>query len=107
MTRLDNTADGRPEIGLSALIRKCVECTRQGENTIPCWGTGEPSREFLYVDDAAEGIVVAAEKMDEPIPINLAVLPFSTIHCHSEKTPPGIQKRPPPLPYNSHEYRPP
>ena len=43
----------------------------RGEDAITCWGTGKVSREFLYVDDAAEGIVRAAEVMNEPIPINL------------------------------------
>jgi GDP-L-fucose synthase len=38
---------------------------------VVCWGTGSATREFLYVDDAAEGIVRAAEVMDEPVPINL------------------------------------
>jgi GDP-L-fucose synthase len=56
---------------IPALIRKCVEATRRGEREIVCWGTGSASREFLYVDDAAEGILRAAEVMDEPIPINL------------------------------------
>lgn len=56
---------------IPALIRKCVEATDRGDDHIVCWGTGSASREFLYVDDAAEGIVRAAEVMDEPTPINL------------------------------------
>jgi len=56
---------------IPALIRKCVEAKRRGERTITCWGTGSASREFLYVDDAASGIVTAAECMTEPTPINL------------------------------------
>lgn len=56
---------------IPALIRKCVEAKDRGEDTIEVWGTGSASREFLYVDDAAEGIVRAAEAMNEPIPINL------------------------------------
>ncbi|MFW5681875.1 MAG: GDP-L-fucose synthase family protein [Phycisphaeraceae bacterium] len=56
---------------IPALIRKCVEAKRNGDDRIVCWGTGSASREFLYVDDAAEGILVAAEKMDDPTPINL------------------------------------
>lgn len=56
---------------IPALIRKCVEAKDRGERTIECWGTGSASREFLYVDDAAEGILRAAEAMDEPTPINL------------------------------------
>jgi len=56
---------------IPALIRKCVEAQKRGDREIVCWGTGSASREFLYVDDAAEGIVRAAELMDEPTPINL------------------------------------
>ena len=56
---------------IPALIRKCVEAKDRGERSIECWGTGTASREFLYVDDAAEGILRAAEAMDEPTPINL------------------------------------
>ena len=54
-----------------ALIRKCVEARDAGAPEIVCWGTGTASREFLYVDDAAEGVVRAAEAMDTPTPINL------------------------------------
>ncbi len=56
---------------IPALIRKCVEALQHGAQVIECWGTGKVSREFLYVDDAAEGVVRAAERVDEPIPINL------------------------------------
>jgi GDP-L-fucose synthase len=56
---------------IPALIRKCQAAARQNQSRITCWGTGRASREFLYVDDAARGIVAAAEKMEEPTPINL------------------------------------
>lgn len=56
---------------IPALIRKCVEALARADDRIVCWGTGGASREFLYVDDAAEGILRAAEVMDEPEPINL------------------------------------
>ena len=56
---------------IPALIRKCVEAQQRGDNQVVCWGTGSASREFLYVEDAAEGVVRAAEVMDEPTPINL------------------------------------
>ena len=56
---------------IPALIRKCVEAVDRGDDHIVCWGTGSASREFLYVDDAADGIVRAAEVMDDPTPINL------------------------------------
>jgi GDP-L-fucose synthase len=48
-----------------------VEAQESGADHISCWGTGSASREFLYVEDAAEGLVRAAEVMDEPTPINL------------------------------------
>lgn len=56
---------------IPALIRKCVEAQARGEDHIVCWGTGSASREFLFVEDAAEGIVRAAEVMEEPVPMNL------------------------------------
>jgi GDP-L-fucose synthase len=56
---------------IPALIRKCVEAKDRGDSHIEVWGTGSASREFLYVDDAAEGILTAAEKLDDPTPINL------------------------------------
>jgi len=56
---------------IPALIRKCVEAQARNDKEIVCWGTGSASREFLYVDDAAEGIVRATEVMDDPTPINL------------------------------------
>jgi len=56
---------------IPALIRKCIEARDNGAEAIDCWGTGSASREFLYVEDAAEGIVAAAEKLDDPTPINL------------------------------------
>jgi GDP-L-fucose synthase len=56
---------------IPALIRRCEEARVRGDASITCWGSGRASREFLYVDDAAEGIVTAAERMTEPTPINL------------------------------------
>src|ERR1043165_7199200 len=56
---------------IPALIRKCVEAQDRGDKAITCWGTGSASREFLYVDDAAEGIILAAERKDDPDPLNL------------------------------------
>ena len=56
---------------IPALIRKCEEARLSGAEEVVCWGTGAATREFLYVDDAAEGIVKAAEIIDEPLPINL------------------------------------
>ncbi len=56
---------------IPALVRKCVEAKQRGDGFIDVWGTGSASREFLYVDDAARGVVRAAEVMTEPTPINL------------------------------------
>ena len=56
---------------IPALIRKCVEAQESGADHMTCWGTGSASREFLYVEDAAEGLVRATETMDDPVPINL------------------------------------
>jgi GDP-L-fucose synthase len=63
--------DPRSSHVIPALIRKCEEARLAGRGAISCWGTGAATREFLYVDDAAEGIVRAAEVMEEPVPINL------------------------------------
>jgi GDP-L-fucose synthase len=56
---------------IPALIKKCVDARERGEKFIECWGTGTPTREFLYVEDAAEGILRAAEHYDKPEPVNL------------------------------------
>ena len=56
---------------IPALIRKCIAAIDAGDDHIVCWGTGSASREFLYSEDAAEGILRAAEVLDEPIPVNL------------------------------------
>ena len=54
-----------------ALIQKCLEAIGQREDHITVWGTGEATREFLYVEDAAEAILMAAEKYDKPAPVNV------------------------------------
>ncbi len=56
---------------IPALIKKFVEAVETGAESVEVWGTGAASREFLYVDDAAEGIVLAAERYDRPEPVNL------------------------------------
>ena len=56
---------------IPALIRKFVEATERGEKEVEVWGTGQASREFLYVEDAAEAIVLATEKYDKTEPVNL------------------------------------
>lgn len=56
---------------IPALIGKVSLAKKTGNNSIEVWGTGNPTREFIYVDDAAEGILLAAEKYDKPEPVNL------------------------------------
>ena len=56
---------------IPALIRKCVEATERKDSKIVCWGTGSASREFIYVEDCADGIVAGAERFDGSEPINL------------------------------------
>lgn len=56
---------------IPALIKKCVEARDSGASHIECWGTGQATREFLYVEDAAKAIVLAAEKYDGAEPINV------------------------------------
>jgi len=56
---------------IPALIRKCVEARRLGAEFVEVWGSGKPSREFLYVEDCAEGIVKAATSYDSSDPVNL------------------------------------
>ena len=56
---------------IPALIRKCAEAQQNGKPEIVLWGDGTPTREFLYVEDAAEGILLAAEQYDDSRPLNL------------------------------------
>ncbi len=56
---------------IPALIKKCVEAKERGDKSIEVWGDGSPTREFLYVEDAAEGIVLAAEQYNGSEPVNL------------------------------------
>ncbi len=64
---------------IPALIRKVVDAHELGQPTIPAWGTGSASREFLYVDDAARGVVLAAARLEGPEPVNLGVGQETTI----------------------------
>src|SRR6267143_1572717 len=63
--------DPRTSHVIPALIRKMLEAKARGERTVTCWGTGSVSREFLYVEDAAEAILLAAERYDKPDPVNV------------------------------------
>jgi len=56
---------------IPALIRKCVEAKAAGKPEIVVWGSGTPTREFLYVEDAADGIMLAAERYEKSDPVNL------------------------------------
>jgi GDP-L-fucose synthase len=56
---------------IPALIRKFFEAQERGEKEVIIWGDGSPTREFLYVEDAAEGILLASEKYNGPDPVNL------------------------------------
>ncbi len=56
---------------IPALIRKCIEAQERGDNEMVVWGDGSPTREFLYAADAAEGILLAAERYDSSDPVNL------------------------------------
>lgn len=63
--------DPRSSHVIPAIMRKCIEAIRNNSNLVSLWGTGMAGREFLYVDDAAEGIVRAAERDIPTCPINL------------------------------------
>jgi dTDP-glucose 4,6-dehydratase/GDP-L-fucose synthase len=65
--------DFNPETShvIPAIIRKCIEARERGDESITAWGTGEPTREFLYVKDAAEGILDATERYESSEPVNL------------------------------------
>lgn len=63
--------DPRSSHVIPALIRRFEEAVASQQSSVPCWGTGSATREFLHVDDAAEGVVLAAERIDDPMPINL------------------------------------
>lgn len=63
--------DPRSSHVIPALIRKCEEATAANAPEMVCWGTGSATREFLYVNDAAEAVVRAAQRIEDPTPINL------------------------------------
>jgi GDP-L-fucose synthase len=63
--------DPKTSHAIPAIIRKCVDAVRTGAKEIVLWGTGNPTREFLYVDDAADAILLAAERYDGDEPVNI------------------------------------
>jgi GDP-L-fucose synthase len=66
----DNFDPGSSHV-IPALIRRCVDAIERSEREIVCWGDGSPTREFLYVEDCAEALVLAAEFYDGPEPVNV------------------------------------
>ena len=56
---------------IAALIKKVADAKKEGKDYIEVWGTGKATREFLYVEDAAEAIILATEKYDKPDPVNI------------------------------------
>jgi GDP-L-fucose synthase len=68
-----NNFDSESSHVIPALIKKCMDAIRQGKDSIVVWGTGKATREFLYVEDAAEGIVLATERYNKCEPVNLGV----------------------------------
>ena len=63
--------DPRTSHVIPALIRKFDEALRSGASHVELWGDGTPTREFLYVDDAADGVLTAAERYESDLPLNL------------------------------------
>ncbi|MFU8826682.1 MAG: GDP-L-fucose synthase family protein [Brevefilum sp.] len=63
--------DPRSSHVIPALIRKCIEAQEAGEDHIVVWGDGSPTREFIYVTDAARGIALATERYNESLPVNI------------------------------------
>lgn len=59
------------DFAIPMLVKRIWRAKSEGQNTVEMWGTGAPTRDFLYVEDAAEGILLAAEKYDKPEPVNL------------------------------------
>ena len=76
--------DPRSSHVIPALIQKITKAKQQGDDHIVAWGTGTASREFLYVEDAAEGIVLAAERYDGAEPVNLGAGREITIRALAE-----------------------
>ncbi len=66
----DNFSDDSSHV-IPAIIKKCLEAKRKRAESITVWGTGKPTREFLYVEDAAKAIVLSAEKYNKSEPVNL------------------------------------
>lgn len=68
----DNINDVRNGHVAGSLVKRFVDAARESAPEVVCWGSGSPTRQFLYIDDAAEATLRAAERMTEPTPINIA-----------------------------------
>lgn len=79
----DNYSEDSSHV-LMALVRRFVEAKLEGADHVVVWGDGTPTREFLFVEDAAEGILQAAEQYDEPEPLNLGTGTEVSIRCIAE-----------------------
>jgi len=77
--------DPRSSHVIPALIRKFVEAKQRGERQVVVWGTGQASREFLFVEDCARAVVLAAERYDKPDPVNIGAGFEITIRELAEK----------------------
>jgi GDP-L-fucose synthase len=66
-----NSFDPQSSNVIPALVKKCIDARDRGDTFIECWGMGSATREFLYAADAAEGILLAAERYNKPDPVNL------------------------------------
>ncbi len=75
---------------IPALIRKCLEAKARGDKSLPVWGTGKPTREFIYVEDAARAIVLATEKLETSDPVNIGsgqeISIMDLVHAIARKT---------------------
>jgi GDP-L-fucose synthase len=67
----DDNFDPEDSHVIAAMVNKFVAAADGGESAVTLWGTGNPSREFLYVDDAARALLLCAEKLDSSVPVNI------------------------------------
>jgi nucleoside-diphosphate-sugar epimerase len=85
----DNFDDSSSHV-IPALIKKCLQAKANGENKITVWGTGRPTRDFVYVGDVADALILAMEKYDRPEPLNLGsgeeVMISTLVHYIQEAT---------------------
>ncbi|MFN0010722.1 MAG: NAD-dependent epimerase/dehydratase family protein [Phycisphaerales bacterium] len=80
----DNVDDPLKSHAAGAIMKRFVDAARARATEVVCWGTGAPTRDFLFVDDAAEGVVRCAEEIDDASPINIASGQETSIKSLSE-----------------------